>query len=1506
MNINLTIEKTANEGDLTNSYNPLQNLVATDGEIKGFDTNEIQCDLEHVTNLDVQPSYDGTVNLIINDDVHPPRIINSRFTKIEDNRFKIINRNQREQTNLYKEGVIDQQTRLFRNINNIPKFEFFGLQPFGQLMGGVYTFYLKFADNDYNKTDIVAESGKVHVFKGRYSDISSVSAAIVNERTDKAISLGINNIDTSFSKMYLYYVRESCDDNGIKVTSAAMIKEPYDIKSSHETIVVNGWEDIIEISEEELNIKYNVVSAVKTQAQVQNMLFFGNVSGVDVNVPDLQNISYYIEVACKNDDSVGYVDPKTYTVGGLDENCEYYSPRNLYYKLGYWPDEYYRLGIVYILKDDSVTPVFNLRGGFNISYQNFTFSNNDIDTNGRLKQVPKEGFNNKTNNLWGVFKTPNLQVIDGSENNRTVNPLYYEIKLPRQVCEELRDIGIKGYFIVRQKRIPTTLCQGLSIGVDTRSYVPMLYDGTEYFTESFLTEYNKLTHTFSQHIRKNKHKQCSGLLSLDPIVNPELQSYFNGETFIITPAYAKQGGSPLDLTPDDTNKRHYYLDGYTKVNNPNFVGAKVSFVDSDTPMLYYGGYKYSTRCGSAEDVSKFSFFSERNLTERYPNLLRGVYTAFLGTNVGLVDNEIYNIKVSGYSAANDREYIELRGKDQSPFFAASDRFELTVPSQNDPYAPKIKVYRGDCFTNTVTIRLNRNFVDPETPTNSEIIDENTWYDNFKGYNKTDNKDLSEGEGNDDAQNQDDKGTYTRINRADVNAVSLGMWVTFKCLSNFNLGLRAIDTSFSDERVLTGSARSFYPAYNISNTIINKNEDSRLCNQGYNSTVGNKRYIAAPNVPYLKDVFDNRIMFSNMQVEDNFKNAYRIFQGLSYKDIDRQYGAIVKLIPWGNNLLCIFEHGIGLVPVNEKALMQATTGQSIHMYGAGVLQSQITVISPDFGSIWQDSIIRTPKGVYGVDTYGKKIWRFSNNGFEILSDTKIQQYLNENIKLSEKDKYVAIGLRNVKSHFNNYKGDIMFTFYNEDKDTCWNICYNERIERWITRYSWVPLCSENINNTFISFDRERAKILAMIDENRQKTSGIKLMDGDNDFVTFNENFSGDSMTITIKKLGYDLVNDITYSITSVEYCAKVGEKDVKKIVPYNSEDSNNVFTISNTSLTIDRTNYSNIGTNIFNAPDAFHLLYFIIHIQASYNINVKTPENGSNTEVTGSFDDSVVVMITNDDISNKYSRNGVYVHGRAGIFDEIDYEDESFNNQILPTYWYETQHPFEFEFVVNGDTGLHKIFDNLVIISNNVQPEELEFEIIGDVYRFNKSMIYRNDKFGDGEPTNPNIAKPRVVIPDKPSNALSPSDWAPKNGFGSNSVRIKADRSVPRINGSKRYETLQTFENCEIKWDTTLNTYSIVMKQPCKNIEEFGRRLGNLQYREDAWYITIDPIAYREQYRTDNPGNSSEPSWIPVNSTDAPLKTVRLRDKFIKIRVRYTGEDLVVITALKTITTLSYA
>jgi hypothetical protein len=46
---------------------------------------------------------------------------------------------------------------------------------------------------------------------------------------------------------------------------------------------------------------------------------------------------------------------------------------------------------------------------------------------------------------------------------------------------KLHSLGVIGYFFVRTKRIPTNLFQGLSIGIDEYSGIPLLNNTAESF-----------------------------------------------------------------------------------------------------------------------------------------------------------------------------------------------------------------------------------------------------------------------------------------------------------------------------------------------------------------------------------------------------------------------------------------------------------------------------------------------------------------------------------------------------------------------------------------------------------------------------------------------------------------------------------------------------------------------------------------------------------------------------------------------------------------------------------------------------------------------------------------------------------------------------------------------------------------------------------------------------------------------------------------------------------------
>lgn len=1600
--IKLTVKKYKSEGDLAHEYNPLHNKLTKGGVIEDFETDELQFDLNKPVDIECQPSYDGTVNLIINDDLNPPRIINTTYSVIEDNKYRRILRNQTEQTNLYKEGLMDAQTRLFRNINKIPKIELLNIAYHGQLKGGNYTIYLKLADNDYNKTDVIAESGIISVFKGTLEKIYSISGTLEDERTDKAINLQINNIDTSFSKMFVYVRREYSDLNGILKTETFQIKEPYKIVGSSLLLTLDGFEETLSINEEELNIKYNICTGVKTQAQVQNMLFFGNVQQTVVANDDLQNISYFIEAECVKGKDIGYVRPDSYTRKSTTDNVgkiEYYNPVSIYYSLGYWPEELYRLGIVYIFLDDSISPVYNLRGcKFTIEYYedafnpdknhltNFKYgasedSNNSFTTlyknrnTGEVNVISKEDFflagGSFLANTKGVFKFPRINIQNHIA--KTTEPIGLKFTLNSDLITELSKYKVKGFFFVRQKRIPNVIAQGYSIGVDKVSYIPMLFDQKlktdkyqdgMYFTESFINSKRVLSTSYKDRIIKTGSKQSSGLLCVDAMVNHQIQSMLDNSEFLLTKEF------DFELAHTSSFERTYQIgipEGTSeKESNWNKTilntQSKLIYIPTDVPLKYVDDYGFSTRAGSSEDVKDFRFFSSKNYEKDNNNIVRGVYCPFVGTNQDLKDNAIYTIRVNNYSQAYETQYFKIRGNDLSPFMAISPRYEITDKNlkpktvlesedkeveihwvekcittyqfEEDKWVEKSKtieyheedisddystkeeivdniktitsynitnklfayivptVFRGDCFTATVTTRINTNFIDSEVPTNDMIVNPNTWKDGYKGYSQTSSEEWKD------------------VNRADINTVPMGQWFTYKCLSNYNLGLRSENRQNVDEMALMGNARSFYPLQGMTIAPVSKIPESQLLNAGYSTSLPFKKYFTQPNVPYVKDIFDTRVMFSNVQIEDDFRNAYRIFQGLSYKDIERQYGAIVKLLSLGANLFCVFEHGCAIIPINEKALIATSTGQAIHMYGSGVLQNQVTPISPDYGSIWQESIIRTPNGIYGVDTYAKKIWRYNANGFQIISDMSVQRFLHDNIILQESDKYPIISLKNVKTHFNNYKGDVMFTFYNGDK--VWNLCYNERLEKWITKYSWTPLASENINNIFLSLDRKRASIYGIIYDNINTESGPHIEDRVGYDRTCGNLWEYNDITRTIIMKGYEFFDKFNVRITSIT-SSVLDENDVEHTVrfvevPENEYDIkckiSNAKDLSFSQYWIGDIDQERLGKKIGiiqdgknlklvvrNFEEVSKLLYLKINFEVTPFIDT-TIENTDNPYVneeniseqdgenkvkalSNTIEESIVLIrdITelpkeSQEAYEKLLRNGFYVHGRAGIFNEINYFDENPDNEILPTKWYNKQEPFEFEFVVNTPAGVHKIFDNLVMISNNVEPETLEFEIIGDVYDFNKAGLYKSE------------------------HANSDEFWDIDGSFDSvGYAKKKLDLEKATAKDGK-YSQIFDKQQVEIEKDHVLNQYILKVKQPIKNIKTYGRRLGNIEYKEDRWFTTITPIYYKDR--------------IVGTDSSTGLKSTRIRDKWIKIRIKYTGEKLVVINAIQSLLRLSYA
>lgn len=91
----------------------------------------------------------------------------------------------------------------------------------------------------------------------------------------------------------------------------------------------------------------------------------------------------------------------------------------------------------------------------------------------------------------------------------------------------------------------------------------------------------------------------------------------------------------------------------------------------------------------------------------------------------------------------------------------------------------------------------------------------------------------------------------KINRADVNAVGLGHWVTFRILSNNNLCMRDVDIMETKEKAIFNKERSFFPLEKLSLSNQNKIAESNKINGASNKVLSSRANFIGMDTPYDK-------------------------------------------------------------------------------------------------------------------------------------------------------------------------------------------------------------------------------------------------------------------------------------------------------------------------------------------------------------------------------------------------------------------------------------------------------------------------------------------------------------------------------------------------------------------------------------------------------------------------------------------------------------------------------
>lgn len=1536
------------KGQLEYKYSPLHNYVkentgnGTDSNFGEFTTKKLNFDLEHPLQIETQLSYDDSVNIIFTDDKNIPRLVNSRFTPKGNSTYEVIDREGIHDTNIYHGDNFEVETSLTKKYIQIPQIDYLGFTPGGNLPCGNYHFFIKYADADGNTSDFIAETGLVSVFLGTDGDPGSVHGGIRDTNSGKGVQFQIKNLDLGYSYLQVFFERDTSDDQQNRVSKYYKISNLIPYSTTTLKFNITGFENVVSSTEEEINLQYILFDKVKTIAQTKNRLFVGNVDTLPNYTQDLKDISiqflpYIQKQAAKN--KIGEIDSE-YMLQNLKEdetthtfNGEYYNSKNIYYNLGYANREIYRLGIVYIQENGQLSSVYNIRGIRNCPIITGKVSDSildkytpiqwaaNIDPNNPSKT--KDGTDTLGDRMFYTFKDSGYINSGTLENTRgtiyindtdesTSKQLYsIGIYVPKEVVTYLQSIGIIGFFFVRQKRMPLRLCQAYTFPIDTGSQLPVLHTKNKYSIESFLDSKRKVTNNYNSRLKdvpkSNIDNTCLGAICPDLMVKmPYFNQFFTGTEIPIRLSNQQNKDKYLSSGTSGMLSRSYSIKNYIYTQNTALINnAYVVSLQDSAPVASANGKIFRAKAGTAEEAFRYRLIgnlqseadngtlSAKDLKET-DKLVRGLYSPYLGINsVKLSSDQFIDLYFPGFEMSKFSNYFNIRMEDVSQYYPIGDRIQLnTLPTDYSTWAESgyyFNQFRGDNYICTFTWRMNRNFSDATAPTNDIIVEPNTWQDHFKP---------------DDNLPKDKYGGKTEfeyINRGDINAVKLGSWITIKIESNYNLNLRSIDESNPTESALYGHGRGYYPVTKMSADGGFKIPDSQQMNDGYNTTVGNKYYNRYPEVPFVQNNFSNRIYYSNVYPFNSIQNGYRIFSSVNFVDYNFELGSITKIVEWYGDLIAVLEHGVIYIPIQEKSL--ASDGSDIFINYNKILPTVGIVLSQDIGSKWIDSIIKTPYGIFGVDTVAKKLWQVKGQGsgstISIISDFKVEQFINENIDLGETDNTPILGVRNVHTHWNAYKQEVMFTFYD----------WKEVFKKY-----WQNL---NDNGTITTKKDELSFLEKATPQYPMWNLAYNIL-ASNEGGIFTTFYSWmPSYTFNIDNCMYSFNEDLTKKIVIYDYWLNNTIKDPIAPGPPVAE-----------------------GDPLFN----------------KHEVNDKnlSSDYGDNTLSFSGFgiDKNWQLSLNTDYIKQLPC---IWKHGETNINPDWD--------RPKPTNWYGIQHPFEFEFIVRDDPSSQKIWNNLYIISNFAEPESFSYTIIGDGYEFKQdksNMYYRQEatkelwhNLGSKIVYDPNYTK---VIPNYNNtilNRFSPLRPYEDQGGISKSTYFPLYYRRERLLHDMYPIMLDSWHTplfdykylsgSEIIHNLRENNFSICTHIKCTPRNKYGIIKSNAEYLEDKWVIQIPKInivqkneakwtlppliidyvpndlstknitedALPKQYQ-DVEGTKYEtgtdPYWphrLDLNKWTY-TKQMPIRDKWIKIRIRYSGKQLAIISAIRTVYTESFA
>jgi hypothetical protein len=961
---------------------PTEGGIAADDTYKAFDNIDdnngcnityAQLDIEasdHPTFIDMvlQHDYDDTVNVLLFSKSFQPLLINSNF-KYENGFFYSTERVQ------YQANDLSDQIKLILDATDTLQVDYESVDSGGQLKAGSYVYYFSYLTQDFNETEIAGQSSLCEVFFGNGDKIRGGDEG---EITSQKVELALTNVDTTFKYLQVYATYRSGAEDRVKQT--LKFAQPIIITDRTMIFSHSGIESVDEIPVEDLGIDFANIKSASCADTAKGYLFLGDITERDRLDQDLANFAQTIELTQSTRDTPLDSEP-------------YRDPENTYKYLGYFGGESYAFGLVAKYKGGGYSQVFPVRA--------YDYVINQFNELGCLR----------------FQKSTETELVVGASTSRSLRIKHVQAKFNQAMSTELRDI-VSEVFIVRAERqnsgligqgimMPTLMVPpGEFLDADNVTYWSEHAEDADYkfvpaldgILEAYLSD--KTSGGNDTNVVNADNIRVNGWLpvSVNPVSDgisvykKDKWAFYSPALMANTPDIAARVGAATrieaiatiraevddELKPIQTN--HHNLQNYNDpLDASNFqFGTKYEFFDYVAPdaseknineidVIPEGTYA----SGGGNFISKLH--TQINMGKNTNNLVRYKFNMSWLPYIGIALEGTF-----GGDSINDPQGIGARVQNAG-LLNTADKGEASFYSnlgKKSNFGYLANIYRGtaldraeEYYPNVDSIpfaQIGKRWKPGDLPTGGgsntiDLFDGDCYI--TKVYQRMYHSGFRDPLEPDQAQKNQDMGLI------------FSFWA--ESTHNTNLRHRYYENSSDLDRL------TFYPF--STNYREQRYKDSSVVSPGY--SYEQTDFIQLPNPIFLPDnksSFYSRVFPSSLHVPNSFVNGHRVFT-IGAVDYPTNFGRLIRIMGYGNNLMLIFQHGVGLTPVENRTPTGQDVAGSIFIKTEGTITNAFGPMSTRYGSQHPLAVYKSPHYIYGMDAQEGKLWRAGPKGFDIISD-----------------------------------------------------------------------------------------------------------------------------------------------------------------------------------------------------------------------------------------------------------------------------------------------------------------------------------------------------------------------------------------------------------------------------------------------------------------------------------------------------------------------------------------